>query len=341
MRKKRKLRRNKLGNSLVTIEDAKQVVIKIKALEGMSKITIQLYDLVFSDLKLYFGGNKMLQEIDVNEAREFLSWQLNEKILHKNSNIRQISTKGLKPSSANTYLIKLRSAFSLLIKEGFLTKNVFQEIKNIKFPQKKVKTLTGEEIKQILNSFNKDYYSQFRSYVALHTLLDSMGRVNEILHLREEDIDFERRSITFQNTKSNKFRIVPISRKTVKLLQELIVENNETFESEYIFLTNHGKRLCADTFRTHVNRILKENNIERQFHPHLLRHTASEMFLRQSGNIRVLQQILGHADLTITSRTYAHVLDSTIRDQHDKYSPINLIDESTKKVVKRHRNREK
>ncbi|MED3871749.1 tyrosine-type recombinase/integrase [Priestia megaterium] len=90
-------------------------------------------------------------------------------------------------------------------REEVLKENVFNEIRNVKFQKHKVETLTVDEIKRIFNAFNKSYYAQFRSYVLLHTLLDTLGRVDETLYLKKRDVDFDKRSVTFQNTKSKKF----------------------------------------------------------------------------------------------------------------------------------------
>ncbi len=251
------------------------------------------------------------------------------------SRFKQVARKGVKPSSVNTYLQKTRAAFNILKREGVLSENVFNEIRNVKFQKYKVETLTVDEIKRIFNAFNKSYYTQFRSYVLLHALLDTLGRVDETLHLKKQDVDFDKRSVTFQNTKSKKFRIVSISKKTARLLQELIVDNDDLFNSEYIFLTNDGKRLRPSTFRAHLEKILKNVGINKRIHSHLWRHTGLEMFLRQSGNIRVLQQLLGHSNLVTTASVYSHGLDEKVRNEHEKFNAINLIEEQKEKVIKR------
>ncbi len=231
--------------------------------------------------------------------------------------MKQVARKGVNPSSVNNYLQKTREAFNILKREGVLSENVFNEIK------------------RIFNAFNESYYAQFRSYVLLHTLLDTLGRVDETLHLKKQDIDFDKRSVIFQNTKSKKFRIVPIPKKTARLLQELIVDNDNLFNSEYIFLTNDGKRLRPSTFRAHSEKILKNVGINKRVHPNIFRHSDSGFFLRQSGNICVLQQLLGHSNLVTTASVYSHVLDQTVRNEHEKFNAINLTEEQKEKVVKR------
>jgi len=190
----------------VDLSDAKDRIIKIKTLEGMAQSTIHQYNIAFNDLINFFGKEKLIASIDLNNARDFVDWLLHEKS-DKKSRFKQVAKKGVKPSSANNYLQKLRAAFNILIREGILDENVFSQIKNIKFQKKKVEVLNVEEIKRIFDAFNKSYYAQFRSYVLLHTLLDTLGRIEETVHLKKQDVDFEKRSITFQNTKSKKFRV--------------------------------------------------------------------------------------------------------------------------------------
>ncbi|PVE74444.1 hypothetical protein DC421_19810 [Priestia megaterium] len=318
----------------INLIEVKEKIIKIKTLEGMAQSTLNQYNLIFNDLIGFFEKDTRVNDITLNDARDFINSLLHEKA-DTTSRFKQVARKGVKPSSVNNYLQKTRAAFNILKREGVLSENMFNEIRNVKFQKHKVETLSVDEIKRIFNAFNKSYYAQFRSYVLLHTLLDTMGRVNETLHLKKQDVDFDKRSVTFQNTKSKKLRIVPISKKTAKLLQELIADNDDLFNNEYIFLTNDGKRLRPSTFRAHLEKILRNVGINKRIHPHLWRHTGSEMFLRQSGNIRVLQQLLGHSNLVTTASVYSHVLDETVRNEHEKFNAINLIEEQKEKVVKR------
>lgn len=161
------------------------------------------------------------------------------------------------------YLQYAKASFSVLLREGLVEENIFNSMKNIKQQEKQVETLTLQEIKKMLNSMDKTWYADFRAFVLIHTLLDTFGRISEILALKKQDIDFEKECVTFNETKNNKFRIVPITKKTIYLIDELIEETKE-FESEYIFLTNAGKRLTPDTFRKQLREIVKRAGIEQR-----------------------------------------------------------------------------
>ncbi|WP_052728573.1 tyrosine-type recombinase/integrase [Domibacillus tundrae] len=183
-------------------------------------------------------------------------------------------------------------------------------------------TLSDQEITKLLNSLDKSWYADFRVYVLIHTLLDSFGRIGEVLALKRQDIDFEHGSIIFNKTKNSLFRIVPVTKKTLNLLEKLIDECKE-FESDYIFLTNAGKPLRDDPARKHLHEITQRAGIEKRVHPHIFRHTGSMLFLKNGGSIRVLQKILGHAEIS-TTMIYAHVLDDTIKVSMNSLVRLNI-----------------
>ena len=329
----RKTRRYSRTN-LCTIDQAREIVLQTKKLEGLSKHTLVNYEKLFNDFDRFFGEDSIIAELSIADAKAFMEWQLNKKVQFLKQKYRKVEVKGVSVSSANTYLNYGKAAFTVLIEEHIVTENIFEDINNIKQKQQKVDTLSINEIRQLFNAMDKSTYSDFRTYVICHLLLDSFGRITETLSLCKSDVDFNTRIVTFTQTKNGRLRSVPISRKTARLLRELIAETEDFVDTEKIFVSNYGTELRTDTFRKHLRLIAKRANIKKRVHPHLFRHTASEMFISNGGNVRVLQKILGHSDLVTTSR-YAHVLDNTIVNQHEQYSPILTIEESTRRKIKR------
>lgn len=325
-----------LATKIFTIDDARNIVLKVKQLEGVSENTLANYEKTFNDFDRYFGDKTDIASLTTDHARDFLYWQLNEKIQFANHKYRKNKKKGVSKGTANTYLTYAKVIFNVLVAEEIVEDNIFEDIDKVKQREKKIDTLTIDEITKLLRSLNKGLYSEFREYVVINVLLDSFGRINEVLSLKKEDVDFEAQSIMFTNTKSGKIRIVPVTKKTIKLIQELNMES-EDFNSEYVFLTNHGNPLKPDTFRKHFREITKRLDINKKIHPHLFRHTASAIFLKQGGSMRVLQSVLGHAEISTTSRWYAHLLDETVKQQHAMFSPINLIEKKEKRKTRTRR----
>lgn len=163
-------------------------------------------------------------------------------------------------------------------------------------------------------------------------MMDSFGRINEICQLRKTDVDYTNGTVTFQETKSKLFRIVPISRKVIRMIEELNQETEE-FESDYIFISSHNTTLQPNTFRKHLKQFSERAGVSKRVHPHIFRHTAITLFLANGGSMRELQIILGHAEIS-TTMIYSHMLDETIKHQHEQYSPLRMI-EATKSIKTR------
>jgi len=144
----------------INLKQAKKKIIKIKTLEGMAQSTLNQYNFIFNDLITFFESSKQVSDITLYDARDFINWLLHEKS-DTSSRFKQVARKGVKASSVNNYLQKTRAAFNILKREGVLSENVFNEIRNVKFQKHKVETLTVDEIKRIFNAFNKSYYAQY------------------------------------------------------------------------------------------------------------------------------------------------------------------------------------
>ena len=144
----------------INLKQAKEKIIKIKTLEGMAQSTLNQYNFVFNDLITFFESSKQVSDITLDDARDFINWLLHEKS-DTSSRFKQVARKGVKASSVNNYLQKTRAAFNILKREGVLSENVLNEIRNVKFQKYKVETLTVDEIKRIFNAFNKSYYAQY------------------------------------------------------------------------------------------------------------------------------------------------------------------------------------
>jgi len=335
-RKTKRFTNYQLAERIFTVDDVRNIVLKIKELEGVSESSLASYEKVFNDFDRFFGDKTDVQSLTFEHARDFMYWQLNDKVQFANHKYLNAESKkkGVSKGTANTYLNHAKSIFNILVEEQIVEENIFSNLSRVKEKQMQIETLTIQEVQQIIKSLNKGLYSEFRAFVIIHVLLDSFGRINEVLSLKKQDVDFIAQTVTFTNTKSGKIRMVPITKKTVKLIEELIQEN-EDFDSEYIFLTNNGKPLRPNSFRKHFRMITERLNIDKRIHPHLFRHTASMLFLSQPGaSMRALQSILGHSELTTTS-IYAHMLDDTVKEQHALFSPLNLIEEKRKTTTRR------
>ncbi|GIP21041.1 tyrosine-type recombinase/integrase [Paenibacillus sp. J22TS3] len=143
--------------------------------------------------------------------------------------------------------------------------------------------------------------------------------------MRKEDLDLSAcyASLRREITKTRKPRIVPITKRTAKLIQELIRETTE-FDSEYVFLNNYGDRLLPNHFRHQLKKYAARAGIEKRIYPHLLRHSGATLFLEEGGSERHLQAILGHADGRMTAH-YTHLSDRNVKKNHEEFSPLSAV----------------
>lgn len=114
-----------------------------------------------------------------------------------------------------------------------------------------------------------------------------------------------------------------MKKQTLKLIQDLLCENDD-FDSDYVFLANHGEPLRDGQSRHRLKEYAELAEIPIRVHPHLFRHTAATMFLEADGDLRHLQLILGHSDLRMVMR-YTHLSKASIKNQHEQYSPLNEV----------------
>jgi integrase/recombinase XerD len=302
----------------------------IKLSEGLSDSTLYMYRHAHKLFIEYLEANNLsldYRELDVDVCRGFSVWLLNERPANDGHKYKPESAKqkGIKPRSVNDMIKTMRTSFRLLIEDGEVASNPFEGVKAVKQPQKLINVLTAEELKAILMSLDKRNYPQFRDYVLLTLLIESMGRISEVVTLQRADVDLSAKEIVFKSeiTKTRAGRILPIQQRTARLLKELIAEVEE-FESDYIFLSNYGEPLQPNNFRKRLANYAKKVGIKKKVHPHLIRHSVATIYLESGGNLRYLQSILGHVDQRMTSR-YTHLSRAAIAENHQQFSALNEV----------------
>lgn len=149
-----------------TFKEARKLAIKIKEFEGLSKYSIKAYNRVFNDLDKFFGKETDATKLTIDDARDYIYWQLHEKTPYQKSSRQDFKNqKGVSINTANNYLILAQAVFNVFEKEG-ITYNIFKPVKQIKEHEEVVETLSVDEINQLFKTFDKRAYTEFRGYVA-------------------------------------------------------------------------------------------------------------------------------------------------------------------------------
>lgn len=317
--------KQKLRNQ--SFDELEEIIMNIKNARDLSQHTLIRYKTVIKILKKCFI-NKNAFELTYDDANYFVYYLLNEHEYYLNRFEQKRKRVGLSQKSVNTYIECCKSIYNELIEFNHMQYNPFEKVKKVKVQEHKLKTIDTEDLNKLLNNLDKRYYTELRSYALILILLDTMARISEVLNIKYEDIDFNNNSIYLSNTKNKKFRFVNFSNKTKRVLKEYI-DANDGFSCDYVFTTVDDTQLNSEAFRKQLRHYIKKFNLKNSFSCHAFRHTGATEFIKNGGDVRVLQIILGHARIT-TTEIYTHVNTDIIKKQQLKYSAVDSITNAKK-----------
>lgn len=242
--------------------------------------------------------------------------------------VRKYITIGMQVRNyaAGTINIRLggvKSVFSRLVKEEVLSESPAKDIPKLRTDENTIFAFKDRQLKRLFSIIDKDTFAGFRDYVAMITMLYCGIRANEIDALEIKDVDFDNNVIMLPGAKNKnrKVRAVPMTIKVAEELRQLIVENQEYFGADvtHVFVNSFGEPMRYGLIRKRMHKYgeLAGLNDEARVSPHSLRHTFAIRFLKNGGDIRALQMILGHADLS-TTQVYLRYSGADIIDSYAK-----------------------
>lgn len=209
--------------------------------------------------------------------------------------------------------------------------NPAARIKKLKTDESKVKTFTDKQVRRLFAQIDKETFPGYRDYCALLTMLKCGLRINEINALEIKDIDFDNEVIVLPGSKNKnrRTRVVPMTKKVSSVLKQLITETKSYFnnDNDYVFVNNEGEMLRDDLIRKRMYEYGKKANLhgECKCSPHTLRHTFAVNFLKNTGDIRALQLLLGHSELA-TTEIYLNYSDQDIKEKYKQAEESDLLD---------------
>lgn len=303
--------------------------VNIKRASGIAPKTIGQYKTNFAGFISYIervGNGFDVSDITPEFIREWLSFMMSEHVHFENVKYRRDKPQGLAPATVNTRLKTIRVMFNTLNQNGITAANPVKNVENVKEAVEEIEVLSVDEIKRLFNVMDTQFLTDFRDYVLTNVLLDCMSRISETVQLRIKDIDFENGFVHIRATiaKSRKARTIPISERSLRLINELIAENPSREPSEYIFMTENGAHYDRNRFNQRLKRYSVLAGIDKRIHAHLFRHTSATHFLQNGGNTETLRRILGHANYDLIKR-YAHVSNASMKKSAGEFSVLNVF----------------
>lgn len=261
-------------------------------------------------------------ENDLNKFEEYYKSKDLLKITSKDIEKYIQTLSDLAPTTVSHNISSLKTFYSYFLKQGRISNNPTDGIKSPKLGIHLPTYLTIDEVNKLLDIEVTDAFSS-RNKAILELMYATGLRISEVISLEFKNIDYDECIIRVMG-KGSKERIVPINDYAIKYLKEYIdnyrpeLVKNEI--NNYIFLNNHGRMLTRQGIFKMIKNYAALKNIKKTIGPHTLRHTFATHLLENGADLRVIQELLGHSDIS-TTQIYTHLTKEALHNEYKKYFP--------------------
>ncbi len=232
----------------------------------------------------------------------------------------RLNQQGMSGKSIQRMLSSSRSFYVYLLKNSEANLNPFIGITAPKSARRLPQTLSVDELNHLLNDHDGSTLSM-RDHAMLELFYSSGLRLSELASLDIDSIDFKQNQLMVTG-KGDKQRMVPVGRKAVKSLTAWLSRRDQLVgESETaLFVNEKGTRISVRGIQYRLDRWAREKGLGRRLHPHMLRHSFASHLLESSGDLRAVQELLGHSDIS-TTQIYTHLDFQHLAKVYDKAHP--------------------
>ena len=239
---------------------------------------------------------------------------------HIQDYIKLLHRKGLSPTSIARKASTIRSMFSYLTKKGIVSFNPSKQIKTPKKAKMLPSILSVEQVNSLCNIPPSSSVA-IRDKAMVELMYSSGLRLSEITSLDTDSIDFTSKSLLVTG-KGKKQRYLPVGRKAIVAVQlwMKVKENYAKSSDNALFINRFGERLSNRSVQTRLNYWAKRLEINCKVSPHMLRHSCATHLLEASGDLRAVQEFLGHEDIT-TTQIYTNVDFEHLKSVYERAHP--------------------
>ncbi len=283
----------------------------LEAERNASPYTIRNYRADLADFFKFLKGTELtlLNEVDRHVLRDYLSL---------------LVERGIAKASIARKLSAIRSFFRYLVREEIIPKNPIEHVSSPKLDKRLPSFLTKEEMVKLLNAPDLSTPLGQRDRALLELLYASGLRVSELVSLTPEQIDLETNEIRVWG-KGSKERMVLMGEPAAEAIKNYSEDGRARLrgekKSQALFLNRYGQRLPERSVQRLLHKYAKKAGIGKRVHPHMLRHTFATHLLDGGADLRVVQELLGHARLTST-QIYTHVTKGQARKVYLSAHPL-------------------
>ena len=277
--------------------------------KGLSKNTIQSYE---SDIFQLYQWNISKNKKRITEFKKIDTSQY----------ISYLFSQNLKSTSVNRKISSLKTFFNFLLKKKLINTNPFADQIMPKKPINLPKSISEDDVIKLLNAPKPDSLIGLRDKAMLELLYASGVRISELVNIKFSDLDLERNIIKVFG-KGSKERLVPFGEDASQCISAYIDErkkNKDIASIKYIFLNNRGSKISRHAFWHRLKEYCLEIGLKRDISPHTLRHAFATHLLNRGADLRSVQVLLGHSDLS-TTQIYTHIAKQRLSELVKKHHP--------------------
>ena len=288
------------------------------------------------DFKFYLQGTLNLSDNTINAYLSDL-YQY-EKFLHEYENIEDVTEierddiqkyiqslkrKKLSKASISRKVIAVKEFHKFLKKENITRDNPAKLIETPKTDKALPQVLSVDEINKMISSIDGTDNLSIRNRAMMELLYACGLRISELLSLRLKNIHFMEKYLDVVG-KGDKERVVPIGEMALSALRKYIETARSelmTIKSDLVFFNYKGEEMSRQGFFKYIKKLAKDNGIEKEISPHTIRHSFATHLLEGGTDLRIVQELLGHEDIS-TTQIYTHLDKSRLKDMYDHTQPL-------------------
>jgi integrase/recombinase XerD len=230
---------------------------------------------------------------------------------------------GLSPSSIKLIVIALKVFFRFLAREGALTRDPTETLTSPRIERYLPETLNELQVEQLIESIDTRHPLGLRDQAMIELLYASGLRISELANARLEHFDSNERILRVTG-KGNKTRLIPVGQNACAALASYISTERPQLvkrrTGSEIFLSARGTKLTTTRIWQIVKECARRSGLETNIYPHLLRHSFATHLLGNGADLRIIQEMLGHADIS-TTQVYTHVDQQRLKAVHRRFHP--------------------
>jgi integrase/recombinase XerC len=228
---------------------------------------------------------------------------------------------GISSTSLQRELSAIRSFYNFLLKKRLADTNPAQHVKAPKQARKLPKTLDVDQINGLLEAGTNSVL-EIRDLAMFELFYSSGLRLSELAALNLTDVDLPDNSLIVRTGKGGKSRLLPIGSKAVTAINNWLQQRlkNVAASESALFVSNRGTRLSQRSIELRLEQWCKKKGIAEHIHPHMLRHSFASHLLESSQDLRAVQELLGHSNIS-TTQIYTHLNFQHLADVYDKAHP--------------------